>query len=126
MALLSFYNPASRYKWVNLSWMAALLAFPIILWLMPANFFDDTGVDICPSKLFFDVECFGCGMTRATMHMHHFEWQEAVYYNTGIMAVYPALVIVWALWLTKAWKRHKKHVARERGQLQQAGGSTQA
>jgi hypothetical protein len=105
MALISFNNPAFKYKWFNQLWITALLIFPIALWLLPADMFDHTGVEICPSKFFFDFECLGCGMTRATMHLHHFEWQDAIYYNYGIVVIYPLLVIVWAIWLRKAWKR---------------------
>jgi hypothetical protein len=105
-AHLSMVNPTSKYKWFNLTWIAALLIFPIILWLLPSDILDQTGVEICPSKLFFNFECLGCGMTRATMHLHHFEWQDAIYYNYGIVVIYPLLVIMWAIWLRKAWKRH--------------------
>jgi hypothetical protein len=110
MSLFSFYNPATKYKWVNLIWLIALVLFPIVLWLMPSDFFDNTGFEICPSKLFFDVECFGCGMTRAVMHMHHLDWMNAIfYYNYGIVIVYPALIILWFIWLKAAWRRHKQH-----------------
>ncbi len=108
MALLSFFNPATKYKWFNLSWLFALLIFPFVLFAMPSTFFDNTGVEMCPSKFLFDVECFGCGMTRAVMHMHHFELNEAIYYNYGIAFVYPALVFFWGLWVFKAWSRHHK------------------
>lgn len=108
MALINFINPASRYKWFNLLWIIALLAFPLILWLMPSDSFDQTGVELCPSKAFFNVECPGCGLTRATMHLHHLEWQDALYYNYGIVIIYPALVAVWLWWLNKARLRHKR------------------
>ncbi len=108
MALINFTNPASKYKWFNLLWMIALLLFPIVLYLMPAGFFDHTGVEVCPSKYFFDTECPGCGLTRAVMHMHHFEWDEAIYYNYGIVFIYPGLIFFWCLWLWKAYKRHQQ------------------
>lgn len=108
MALINIINPATKYKWVNLTWLIGLALFPVMLWLLPADVFDNTGFEICPSKLFFNIECFGCGMTRAVMHSHHWEWSEAFYYNYGIIAVYPALVIVWFLWLSKAIKRQQK------------------
>ena len=107
MAPITFYNPATKYKWFNVIWMAALLIFPVCLWMMPANFFDHTGFELCPSKLFFNIECFGCGMTRAVMHLHHLEWRDAIFYNYGIIAIYPILVIVWFTWLKKAWERQK-------------------
>jgi hypothetical protein len=105
MSLISFPNLATRYPRLNQLWIASLLLFPILLWILPADLFDQTGVEICPSKLFFNIECFGCGMTRATMHLHHFEWQDAIYYNIGIVGIYPMLVVLWFIWLRKAWKR---------------------
>jgi len=107
MALINFVNPATKYKWFNTLWIASMLMFPFLLWLMPADYFDHGGVEICPSKAFFNLECPGCGLTRATMHMHHMEWQEAIYFNTGIVVIYPALVIVWAWWFFKAIQRQR-------------------
>lgn len=107
MALLNFTNPATKFKWFNLAWLLSLLVFPVLLYLMPSVFFDHTGFELCPSKAFFNVECPGCGMTRAVMHMHHLEWDEAIYYNYGIVLIYPGLILVWFYWLGKAIKRHK-------------------
>lgn len=79
-------------------WLFALLIFPIVLWILPPDFFDE-GPAVCPSRVFFDIECFGCGMTRAVMHLHHFDYEEAFYYNYGVLLIYPALVIVWGFWV---------------------------
>ena len=94
-----------QHKNVQRAWLALLLAFPIALWLLPSGVFDNTGIEICPSKLFFDFECLGCGMTRAVMHFHHFEIEEAVYYNIGVVVIYPALVFVWFVWARAAARR---------------------
>jgi hypothetical protein len=89
-------------KKVQWAWLILLLLAPIILWILPADFFDNSDAILCPSRLFFDIECFGCGMTRAVMHMHHLDISEAVYYNTGVLFIFPALVIVWGMWVRKA------------------------
>ena len=86
-------------------WLALLLLEPIVLWLLPGDFFDNTGIEICPSKAIFNIECLGCGMTRAVMHMHHFEFSDAIFYNYGVVAIYPALVVVWFIWVKKAATR---------------------
>jgi hypothetical protein len=92
-------------KRVQWAWLTLLLLTPIVLWVLPSGFFDDSEVIICPSRLFFGIECFGCGMTRAVMHMHHLEIDDAVYYNTGVLFIFPALVIIWGMWVWKAGKK---------------------
>ncbi len=82
-----------------------LLLTPIILWILPSDFFDNSDVVLCPSRLFFDIECYGCGMTRAVMHMHHLEIEDAIYYNYGVVAIFPALVFVWVVWVMNAARR---------------------
>ena len=83
-------------NWITL---VLMIAFPFFLWIVPSGTFDDTGVIICPSRFLFDIECFGCGMTRAVMHFHHFEFEEAVYYNMFVVLIYPGLVWVWFRWV---------------------------
>ncbi|MGL4598683.1 MAG: DUF2752 domain-containing protein, partial [Bacteroidia bacterium] len=57
-----------------------MLITPIVLILLPSNYFD-TGESICPSVLLFDKECPGCGMTRATMHILHLDCKAAWEFN---------------------------------------------
>ena len=68
------------------------LALPIYLFFLPANHFD-RGQSICPSKVFFDFECFGCGLTRAVQHALHFEYAEAFEFNKLILVVFPILIM---------------------------------
>jgi len=44
-------------------------------------------------------------MTRAVMHLHHFDFDDAVYFNRGVFIVYPALVIIWCVWVYKVFAR---------------------
>lgn len=83
-------------------WLLILLAFPIVLWVMPSTSFDEGEVILCPSKAFFGIECFGCGLTRGVMHMHHAEVEDAVYFNLGSPFVYPFLIGLWLIWVYKA------------------------
>lgn len=89
-------------------WLTALLLFPFVLWLLPAGYFDK-GTSICPSLFLFDIECFGCGITRAIMYLHHLDIEEAVYYNQFVLFVYPALVLIWFYWVKTAY-RHIKNI----------------
>lgn len=76
------------------------LAVPIILLVLPADFFDGDGFVVCPSRLLFDVECLGCGMTRAGMHLIHFDVESALFYNSLSVVVVPIFAFLWAKW---AW-----------------------
>jgi hypothetical protein len=70
--------------------LGGMIAAPIVLLILPPDFFDN-GESICPSVYFFDKECFGCGMTRATMHMIHFEFQKAWTFNRLSFFLVPVL-----------------------------------
>jgi hypothetical protein len=67
---------------------------PAILLLLPADFFDE-GQSVCVSKVLLDIECYGCGMTRAIMHMIHFDFAEAYSYNKLSLIVFPLLAYIW-------------------------------
>jgi len=59
-----------------------------ILLGLPANFFDN-GPAMCLSVLFFDQECYACGMTRACQHIIHFQFPEAWAFNPLAFAAMP-------------------------------------
>ncbi len=93
-----------KNKHIQWIWLIVLILTPIVLWILPSDYFD-SGEALCPSKRFFDIECFGCGMTRAVMHMHHLEIEDALFYNLGVVVIFPALIVIWVLWVTKAAQR---------------------
>lgn len=99
--LLQYNNMKIRKNHILWAWFILLLLTPIVLWLLPADFFDN-GQSICISKVFFNVECLGCGMTRAVMHLHHLELEDAIFYNQGSAVIYPALIVIWVMWVVKA------------------------
>lgn len=68
---------------------------PIILILLPATHFDG-GQSICLSVLIFDTECLACGLTRASMHLIHFDFHEAYHFNPLVFIVMPVLSFMWA------------------------------
>jgi hypothetical protein len=71
-----------------------LLLIPVILFILPSNFFDH-GESVCISMMLFDVKCYGCGMTRAVMHFIHFDFNEAIAYNKLVILVLPLLILWW-------------------------------
>ncbi len=74
--------------------LLAAFALPIVLFLLPADFFDH-GKSMCVSVLLFDAECYGCGSTRAIMHLLHFDFDQAWNYNKLSYLVLPALIFGW-------------------------------
>ncbi len=80
-------------------WLAALVLGPLVLWALPVDFFNHGNGLSCPSKTLLDLECLGCGMTRAVMHVHHLELMEGFFYNAGVVVVYPFLIWLWQHWL---------------------------
>lgn len=83
---------------------------PAILVLLPADFFDE-GPVMCLSRVLLDMECYGCGITRAVMHALHFEWAIAYEYNPLVVLVLPTLIFGWAKtawdWKAQLWPRPK-------------------
>jgi hypothetical protein len=67
---------------------------PFVLILLPSNFFDN-GESICLSKTLAGVECYACGLTRATMHFVHFEFLKAWEFNKLSFIVIPMLFPLW-------------------------------
>jgi hypothetical protein len=67
---------------------------PLVLLLLPATFFDK-GDSICLSKLLLGLECYACGLTRATMHFIHFDFQKAWEFNKLSFIVVPMLFPLW-------------------------------
>jgi hypothetical protein len=73
-----------------------------VLWVLPADFFDH-GQAKCLSVVFFDQECFGCGMTRAIQHLMHFDFDAAWAFNKVSVIVLPCLLIIWAQELKRSY-----------------------
>lgn len=73
-------------------YLILLILIPIVLLIIPANYFD-YGNSICISVLFFDSECYACGMTRAIQHLIHFDFSIGYEYNRLSIIVLPLLII---------------------------------
>jgi hypothetical protein len=66
----------------------------LTLLLLPTDFFDQ-GRAVCLSRVLFDRECPGCGMTRACQHALHFDFASAWHYNPRWVIVLPLLAFLW-------------------------------
>ena len=73
------------------TYLTILLIIPIILIILPANFFDE-GQSICLSVLLFEKNCYACGMTRAIQHLIHFNFDLAWNFNKLSFIVLPLLI----------------------------------
>ena len=71
-----------------------LLLTPVILLILPSNFFDE-GQSICLSYFLFDTECYACGLTRAIQHLIHLDFSIGYEYNKLSIIVFPLLFIVY-------------------------------
>jgi len=87
-------------------WLAILGVIPIVLLLLPANFFDK-GQSICISVLLLHRTCPGCGMTRAVQHLIHLDIDTALMYNKAVVIVFPIMLYLYVkeiLRLVKVFK----------------------
>jgi hypothetical protein len=93
------FNIPTIYKKPIAYIIAVMLVIAFItLLILPANYFD-TGRATCLSVLFFELECYGCGMTRAIQHLLHLEFSIAYEFNKLSFIVLPLAVfmIIWEL-----------------------------
>ena len=88
-----------------------LIVLPIIIIFLPENYFDNRE-RICLSKVFFNEECYACGLTRACKHLLHLNFEKAFAYNMGSFIVLPIFSILWASWFFQERKKIK-HLVKE-------------
>ncbi len=73
------------------------LAIPTVLWILPADHFDE-GQSISIFALIGIADepyIYSTGMTRAVMHLMHFDFEGAAHYNKLSFIVLPFLFLVW-------------------------------
>ncbi|MCF8253020.1 MAG: DUF2752 domain-containing protein [Bacteroidia bacterium] len=92
-------NDLTKKRKIGYVLLALLMAFGLILFLLPASYFD-TGTPMCLSVILFNRNCYGCGMTRGVMHLIHFDFVEAWEFNKLSFIVFPLLVymILWEIY----------------------------
>jgi hypothetical protein len=109
MGLLKIQVAEKHKKKVGYGLLFLLISFGLFLMYLPADYFD-TGEAMCLSVRFFDVECYGCGLTRGVMHLIHFEFVEAWEFNKLTFIVFPLLVYTL---LFEIWQRFLKPSSQE-------------
>ncbi|MDZ4668882.1 MAG: DUF2752 domain-containing protein [bacterium] len=89
----------SNKRNIGIALLALLVCVGLILFWLPATFFEN-GTPMCLSVIFFNHECYGCGMTRGIMHLIHFNFEEAWAFNKLSFVVFPLLVymLLWEIY----------------------------
>lgn len=89
----------SKKQRVALNWatLVFLVVVPITIIALPVDYFDH-GHSVCLSKVFFEMECYACGLTKACKHLLHFDLETAFAYNMGSFIVLPLVSFLWARW----------------------------
>lgn len=59
----------------------------------------------CPSRVFFGLDCPGCGGMRGTYSLLHGDVSSAINHNALLLGLYPTLVALWFLWFLRTWKQ---------------------
>ncbi len=59
----------------------------------------------CPSRVFFGVDCPGCGGMRGTYSLLRGDVSSAINHNALLIGLYPTLVASWFLWVLRTWKQ---------------------
>jgi hypothetical protein len=93
-------------KILVLIFFSGLIALPIVLMLLSADFFDK-GPSLCLSVVLLNKTCYGCGITRAIQHLLHFELSKALAYNKLCVIVLPFLIFIWGQTVLKTYRKLK-------------------
>jgi hypothetical protein len=91
---MNFINTLSNNLGFRIFYATIIVSFPVILFWLPKNYFDQ-GQSLCISVLLFDTRCWGCGLTRGIMHLIHFDFETAATYNKLSFIVLPLLAMYW-------------------------------
>lgn len=67
---------------------------PIALLFLPVDFFDK-GESICLSVQLAGIDCYACGLTKAIMHLLHFDFAGAWDFNKLSFIVFPMMGVLW-------------------------------
>ncbi len=73
---------------------AVTIVAPIVLLFLPITFFDK-GESVCLSIQLANISCYACGLTKAVMHLIHFDFAGAWGFNKLSFIVVPMLFPMW-------------------------------
>ena len=94
----------SKYKF----YFSGLLLIPLVLLVLPADFFD-TGRAVCLSVVLFGKTCYGCGITRAVHNLIHLEFLEAYNFNKLVVIVFPLISYLYLKEIVRVYFKMKNN-----------------
>lgn len=59
---------------------------------------------VCPSRALLGIDCPGCGGLRGMNCLLHGDVAGALDHNLLLLVIVPAAVVLWVLWLIRAWR----------------------
>lgn len=81
-----------------------ILIMPVVFWFMPIDN-SKTDFTLCLFKNLTGRNCFGCGISRATLSVIHFDFIQAFTFNKLVIFIFPILAYLWTKRLFKEWKK---------------------
>lgn len=101
-----FKSDKFRFRY-NIVKTGMFVAIPVLLLCLPADFFD-YGQSISLFELAGVEDYHSKGMTRAIMHLIHFDFEVAWQYNKLSFIVLPLMTWVWGKSFLKNYQRTRK------------------
>jgi Protein of unknown function (DUF2752) len=98
-------------KPLDLAMTMVFVLIPLTFLLLPTDFFDK-GEAVCLSVRLLGLECPGCGITRATMHLIHLDVNGAIFYNILSFATTPLIFWLWWTWFKEPVAKVYKKIVR--------------
>jgi len=90
--------PSTRWSILR---VVGLIITPVALFILPKDFFNEGPSISLFAWLGVEDLMYSTGMTRAVMHLLHFDFQTAAEFNKLSFVVLPILMIVWIKLLLK-------------------------
>lgn len=84
---------------INLKILKRIIILTLPIWcIILANILASAHLKhFCLIKLITNIECWGCGMTRAVAALSQFDFRGAYEFNHGIIIVVPVMFLLWGI-----------------------------
>lgn len=92
-------NKKTKQVWLYIR-VIGMIIIPITLIILPKDYFDN-GQSVCVSKLILNIECYGCGLTRAIQHIIHLDFESAIILNKLSFVVFPLMTFLYLKYFLK-------------------------